>query len=145
MSSLERQKGINDVWRSSIENHKGAIAVQNLWQYCPTLRKRKQLLKISRNWAKCVCHVHGHQYHDVLTWIWMSVSAQNSGLEVEHAKSNLKTSHSQIWVISHLPPFVRVGQNSTVVSHPVPSWLGTFKFSLFCLYSREQFFSSKLT
>ena len=32
------------------------------------------------------------------------------GLEVEHAKSNLKTSISQIWVICHLLPFVRVGQ-----------------------------------
>ena len=32
------------------------------------------------------------------------------GLEVEHAKSNLKTSLSQIWGICHLFPFVRVGQ-----------------------------------
>ena len=30
------------------------------------------------------------------------------GMEVEYAKSNLKT--SQIWVICHLLPFVRVGQ-----------------------------------
>ena len=40
------------------------------------------------------------QYHDGLTYIFfsrMSVSAQNLGLEVEHAKSNLKTSLSQIW------------------------------------------------
>ena len=32
------------------------------------------------------------------------------GLKVEHATSNLKTSLSQIWVICHLLPFVRVGQ-----------------------------------
>ena len=32
------------------------------------------------------------------------------GLEVEHATFNLKTSLSQIWVICHLLPFVRVGQ-----------------------------------
>ena len=55
------------------------------------------------------------QYHDGLTYIIisfsrMSVSAQNSGLEVEHAKSNLKPSLSQILVICHLLPFVRVGQ-----------------------------------
>ena len=33
------------------------------------------------------------------------------GLEGECAKSNLKTSLSQIWVICHLLPFVRVGQS----------------------------------
>ena len=32
------------------------------------------------------------------------------GLEVEYAKSKLKTSVSQIWVICQLLPFVRVGQ-----------------------------------
>ena len=31
-------------------------------------------------------------------------------MEVEYAKSNLKTSLAQIWVICHLLPFVRVGQ-----------------------------------
>ena len=34
------------------------------------------------------------------------------GLEVEHAKTNLKRSVSQIWVICHLLPFVRVRQNN---------------------------------
>ena len=33
------------------------------------------------------------------------------GLEVEYAKSNLKTSLSQNWVSCHLLPFVRVGQS----------------------------------
>ena len=33
------------------------------------------------------------------------------GLIVEHANSNLRTLVSQIWVICHLLPFVRVGQN----------------------------------
>ena len=32
------------------------------------------------------------------------------GMEVECAKSNLKTSLSQFWVICQLLPFVRVGQ-----------------------------------
>ena len=32
------------------------------------------------------------------------------GMEVEYAKSNLKTSLSQIWVICKLLSFVRVGQ-----------------------------------
>ena len=32
------------------------------------------------------------------------------GMELEFAKSNLKTSLSQIWVICQLLPFVRVGQ-----------------------------------
>ena len=40
----------------------------------------------------------------------MSVSAQNLDWNLEHAKSNLKTSLSQIWMICHLLPFVRVGQ-----------------------------------
>ena len=31
-------------------------------------------------------------------------------LEEEHAKSNLKTQLSQIWMICHLLPFARVGQ-----------------------------------
>ena len=31
-------------------------------------------------------------------------------LEIEHAKSSLKTSLSQIWVICQLLPFVRVGK-----------------------------------
>ena len=35
------------------------------------------------------------------------------GMEVEHAKPNLKTSLSQIWVICHLLPFVRVWQHSS--------------------------------
>ena len=30
--SVESQKGINDVQRCFVENQKGAIAVQNLWQ-----------------------------------------------------------------------------------------------------------------
>ena len=37
------------------------------------------------------------------------------GLEVEHAKSILKSSLSQIWVICHLLPFVRLGQNNVHV------------------------------
>ena len=42
------------------------------------------------------------------------------GLEVEHAKSNIKTSLSQILVICHLLPFVRVGQHSSTMT--VHTW-----------------------
>ena len=31
-SSVESQKGVNNVQRCSTENHKGAIAVQSLWR-----------------------------------------------------------------------------------------------------------------
>ena len=41
-------------------------------------------------------------------------------MEVEYAKSNLKPSLSQIWVICQMLPFVRVGQYK---SAPV-NWLG---------------------
>ena len=41
------------------------------------------------------------------------------GMEVEHAKSNLETSLSQIWVIYHLLPFVRVGQHCQSLSKHV--------------------------
>ena len=34
------------------------------------------------------------------------------GMEVQYAKSNLKTSLSQIWVICELLPFVSVGQST---------------------------------
>ena len=38
------------------------------------------------------------------------------GMEVEYAKSNLKTSISQIWGICDLLPFVRVGQYMVFVA-----------------------------
>ena len=53
------------------------------------------------------------------------------GLEVEYAKSNLKTSLFKIWVICDLLPFVRV--NGRLVPHSintntlVPFWLSTGK------------------
>ena len=54
------------------------------------------------------------QYHDVLIKYVLEDECFCSkfGLEValEHAKSNLKTPISQIWVICNLLPFVRVGQ-----------------------------------
>ena len=33
--SVESHKGVNDVQRCSIENQKGAMAVQSLWQLSP--------------------------------------------------------------------------------------------------------------
>ena len=32
ISSVESKKGINDVQRGSVENHKGTIAVQSIWR-----------------------------------------------------------------------------------------------------------------
>ena len=63
------------------------------------------------------------------------------GLDVEHAKSNLKTSLSQIWMICDLLPFVRVRQcrrphhRSNTASHPI---LGLFfVFVFFMLGNRK--------
>ena len=65
------------------------------WQKKATLEN-----DISRKWIKCVCHVHWHQcHHYALTWISFSMIGFCSKLrlEVECAKSTLKTWFSQIW------------------------------------------------
>ena len=51
------------------------------------------------------------------------------GMGVEYAKSSLKTSLSQIWVICQLLPFVRVGQNRPLIC--VPRVLTKTRFSPF--------------
>ena len=74
----------------------------------PYSDKRKQLLKIT--------FLVNEQNVSVL-YIDIMISQDECfclklRLEVEHAKSNLKTSLSQIWVVCHLLPFVRIGQYS---------------------------------
>ena len=58
----------------------------------------------------------------------MSVSAQNSAWKVEHAKSNIKTAVSQIWVIFHVLPLVKVAE---FASYPKD---GTCDLTLMALY-----------
>ena len=59
------------------------------------------------------CTLTSMQYHYALTYN-VTIFQQDEcfclklGLGVEHAKSNLKTSLSQNWVICDLLPFVRV-------------------------------------
>ena len=95
-----------------------------LWQKEATLEN-----EISRKWEKCVCHV----YIDINTKAYniMMIFQQDErfcskfGLEVEHAESNPQTSLSQIWVICHLLPLVRVGQRSTL-SIPIGAFIDQF-------------------
>ena len=60
------------------------------------------------------CTLASMQYHDIFT---LNIFQQDAcfcsklGMQVEYAKSNLKTALSQIWVICQLLPFVGVGQN----------------------------------
>ena len=74
--------------------------------------------KISRKWAKCVCHVHWHQCNIGMSWLkylsagWVFL-LQTWNTSRIYAKSNLKTSLSQIWVICQLLPFVSVWQFSS--------------------------------
>ena len=87
--------------------------------------KRKQLLKITFLVNEQNVSV---MYIDISAMSWCldwNIFQQDEwfclklGLEVEHAKSNLKTSLSQIWVICHLLPFVRVGPYISLVFEPL--------------------------
>ena len=90
-----------------------------LWQKEATLQN-----EISRKLAKCVCvHVHvctstSIQCNIMMSWLTsfsrMSYFCSKLGAEVDYAKSNLKPSLSQIFVICHLLPFVRVGQSTCI-------------------------------
>ena len=51
-------------------------------------------------------------YHDFNIFQQDECFCSKLGMEVEYAKSNLKPSLSQIYVICQLLPFVRVGQNT---------------------------------
>ena len=105
--------GWTPFWKPSFLKLQIANFMNNviLWQKEATLEN-----DISRKWAKAVCHVHWHQCNIMMSWLkYLSagwVFLLQLGLEVEYAKSNLKTSLSEIWVICHLLPFVRVGQYS---------------------------------
>ena len=80
---------------------------------------------------KCVCHVglHWHQCNIMMSWLNIfqqdiKCFCSKLQLEVQHAKSNLKTPLSQMWVICYLLPFVRVGQYcyDDWVSWTEPGW-----------------------
>ena len=92
----------------------------------PYFDKRKQLLKMSflvNLWAKCVCHLHWHQCNLSLWLKYFSAGCFCSklDLEVEPAKSNLKTSISQIVMICHLLAFVRIGQHKAKINNMLVS------------------------
>ena len=81
----------------------------------PYSDKRKQLLKMKFFINEQNVSV---MYSDINAISWCldwNIFTQDEcfcsklGLEVEHAKPNLKISLFQIWVICHLLPFVRVG------------------------------------
>ena len=87
----------------------------------PYSDKRKQLLKVTflvneQNLFVMIVHWH-YRCNIIILWlqylsgVWVSLLPK-IGVEVERANCNLKTSlsHSQIWVICHLLPSVRVGQ-----------------------------------
>ena len=70
-----------------------------------------------------VIHVHWHlnaiSCLDLNNFLQDGCFCSKLWLEVDYAKSNLKTSHSQNLVICHLLPFVRVGRHTS----PSPSFL----------------------
>ena len=64
--------------------------------------------------AKCVFQLHWHQCN-IMTSRLQYLSAGwvillKIGIELEHAKYDLKTSITQIWMSCHLLPFAKVGQ-----------------------------------
>ena len=82
--------------------------------------KRKQLLKIT--FLINEQNVSVIMYIGINAILWcldFNIFQQDEcfcsklGMEVEYAKSNLKTSLAQIWVSCDLLPFVRVGQHSS--------------------------------
>ena len=95
----------------------------------PYNRKRKQLLKMTflvNEQNVSVMYIDINASRDVLTRIYFSrmpCFCSKLGIQVEYAKSNLKTSLSQIWVICQLLPFVSVGQTITVVLWHFTCWL----------------------
>ena len=104
------------------------LAIHNIIFWCstnilPYSDKRKQLLKMTflvneQNGSVMYnVRLHSHQCNSSL-YLDLNIFQQDEcfcpklGIEVENAKSNLKTSLSQIWVICQLLPFVRVGQHT---------------------------------
>ena len=81
---------------------------------------------ISRKWAKCIRHVHLYiDINAISLYLDLDIFQQDEtfcsklGMELDLAKSNLKTSLSQIWVICQLLPFVRIRQHSCWHLHEV--------------------------
>ena len=81
----------------------------------PYSDKRKQLLKITFLVSKQNVSLIYIDINAISFYLDLNIFEQNEyfcsklRMEVEYAKSNLKT--SQIWVICQLLPFVRVGQS----------------------------------
>ena len=94
--------------------------------YCALLWQREATLEngISRKWAKYNVSVIYIDFNPISWCLDLNIFQRDEcfcsmlGLEMEHATSNLKTPISQIWVICHLLPFVRVGQNTFPVTNP---------------------------
>ena len=71
---------------------------------------------ISCKRAKCVCHLHWRQWNimmSYLTYLLVGlVFCMKFGLEEELIMWIMKTSITQVWMVCHLLPFAKVGQNS---------------------------------
>ena len=88
------------------------------WPRCtlPYTDKRKQLLKMKFLVNEQNVSVMYIDINAISLCLDLNISQQDEcfclklGMEVEYAKSNLKTSLSQIWVICELLPFVSAGQ-----------------------------------
>ena len=52
------------------------------------------------------------EYHDVLSYISLSLFLHEIWLEEELIMWIMKTSITQIWMVCHLLPFAKVGQNT---------------------------------
>ena len=81
--------------------------------FLPYSDKREKLLKITFLVNEQNVSV---MYIDINVILTLDIFQQDEcfcsklGMEVEYAESNLRTSHSQIWEICQVLPFVRVGQ-----------------------------------
>ena len=116
----------------------------------PTLTKRSNSWKrnfLYEQYTCMLCILTSMQYHYVLHLNILykdECFCSKLGREVEHAKSNLKTSLSQIWVICHLLPFVRVGQyrHSPLVSCTVTFITQLYNVQSILVVFRPKFFHS---
>ena len=99
---------------------------QNIHVYItlPYSDKRKQLFKMTFPVNEQNVSVVYIDINAISLYLDLNISQQDEcfcfklGMGVEYAKSSLKTSLSQIWVICRLLPFVRVGQNRPLICVP---------------------------
>ena len=95
----------------------------------PYSDKRKQLLKMTILVNEQNVSVMYIDINTISLYLGLNIFQQDEcscsklGVEVEYAKSNLKTSLSQIWLICQLLPFVRVGQYKHSKGAFLLSWL----------------------